>query len=105
MAGVSLGADGHWPVQHRADVEFRTRVLVRRLSDPERFDGTVVPGWNNVSAGFDVVGADGPVMREEGFAFVSVSAQAVSVHGYGGLPQGRRAAGHAAHRHVCGRTN
>jgi hypothetical protein len=87
-AGLSLGADGCWSVERRAGVEFRTRVLVRRPTDRERFNGTVVVGWNNVSAGFDVVGGDGPVMYEEGFAFAAVSAQAVGVHGYSAFPQG-----------------
>jgi hypothetical protein len=87
-AGVSLGADGRWAVERRASVEFRTRVLVRRPTDPERFNGTVVVDWTNVSAGFDVVGGDGPTMYEEGFAFGGVSAQAVGVHGYSAFPQG-----------------
>ena len=75
-------------MERRASVEFRTRVLVRRPTDPQRFNGTVVVDWTNVSAGFDVVNGDGLTMYQEGFAFAGVSAQAVRIHGYGAFPQG-----------------
>src|SRR5580658_741951 len=43
--------DGHWPIVARGKVPFRTRLLVRRPSDPQRFNGMVVLNWNNVSRG------------------------------------------------------
>ena len=47
------GADGRWDVEPGAEAPFRTRIVVRRPSDPERFSGTVVVEWHNVSAGID----------------------------------------------------
>ena len=47
------GANGEWDVVPGADASFRTRIVVRRPSDPGRFSGTVVVEWHNVSAGID----------------------------------------------------
>jgi Alpha/beta hydrolase domain len=56
----------------------------------DRFNGTVVIVWNNVSAGFDgmFAGAPTPAMLDDGYAVVGVSAQWVGVHGGNGLVAG-----------------
>lgn len=55
-----------------------TRVLVRRPTDPARFNGTVVVEWLNVSLDQDidfVFGATRELLLREGYAWVGVSAQ------------------------------
>ena len=78
------GDDGVWAVEPEDAAPFRTRVLVRRPTDPEAFNGTVVVEWFNVTAGVD---ADPdfsllyPVLLDGGFVHVGVSAQHVAVDG------------------------
>ena len=68
---------------------FKTRAVVRRPVDPGRFNGTVIVEWNNVSAGCDIFEAgDTPVVFDEGFAYMGISAQRVGVHGFKSNPQG-----------------
>lgn len=68
----------------RADVPYRTRMIVRRPTDPAKFNGTVVVEWLNVTDGFDGeyfwVQAKDHLLRE-GYAYVGLSAQdnAISV--------------------------
>lgn len=57
---------------------YTTRVLVRRPADPQRFNGTVIVEWLNVSLGQDVdfvFGATRDMLVREGYAWVGVSAQ------------------------------
>lgn len=57
---------------------YETRVLVRRPSDPARFNGTVIVEWLNVSLDQDidfVFGATRELLLREGYAWVGVSAQ------------------------------
>src|SRR5262245_60608630 len=67
---------------------YTTRLLVFRPADPAAFNGTVWVEWLNVSAGFDE-GVDWIVTHTEllraGAAWVGVSAQAIGVHGGGGI--------------------
>jgi Alpha/beta hydrolase domain len=85
----SLGDDGRWSVEPAGSAPFRTRAVVRRPADADRFNGTVIVEWNNVSAGNDIFEAgDTPVIFDEGFAYVGVSAQHVGVHGLSANPQG-----------------
>ncbi|MEX1258198.1 MAG: alpha/beta hydrolase domain-containing protein [Gemmatimonadota bacterium] len=61
---------------------FRTRVVVRRPADSNRFNGTVVVEWNNVTAGNDLDidwRQSGEHLMRNGYAFVGVSAQRVGV--------------------------
>ena len=51
VSGTDWGRDGVWHVEPQGSVPFRTRLLVYRPLDPERFNGTVVVMWNNVTAG------------------------------------------------------
>jgi Alpha/beta hydrolase domain len=66
---------------------FATRILVRRPRDPERFSGTLVAEWFNVSSGQDAA-PDWTYLEEEilrrGHTWVGVSAQHVGVEGGGG---------------------
>jgi hypothetical protein len=64
--------------------DFRTRILVHRPADAERFNGTVIVEWLNVSGGLD--GSPdwtflGRELMRSGYAWMGVSAQAVGVHG------------------------
>jgi hypothetical protein len=80
--------DGRWTATPTTSAAYKTRILVRRPADPEKFNGTVFVEWNNVSAGFDA-GADWGFGRQEllrdGYAWVGVSAQFVGVAGSGGI--------------------
>ena len=61
---------------------YRTRIVVRRPSDADRFNGTVVVEWNNVTAGQDI-DIDwlqvGEHLMRNGYAWIGVSAQRVGV--------------------------
>ena len=75
--------DGHWSVNPAGAATYRTRFLVRRPTDLDRFSGTVVIEWLNVSA---VETAPdwayvGEVIVDEGAAWVGVSVQAFGVVG------------------------
>ena len=50
---------------------FTTRLLVYRPADPERFNGTVVVSWNNVTAGYELFGAESAEFLEGGYAVVA----------------------------------
>ncbi|MGH9047877.1 MAG: alpha/beta hydrolase domain-containing protein, partial [Acidimicrobiales bacterium] len=58
--------------------------------DRATFNGTVVVGWNNVTAGYELL-AELPAMLEEGFAYACASVQQVGVNGVGEVPQGLKA--------------
>ena len=84
------GADGRWTVRPGDEAPFRTRIVVRRPSDPDRFSGTVVVEWHNVSAGIDAAPDWGFFHRQiaaEGHGWVGVSAQKVGIDG-GGFVEG-----------------
>jgi hypothetical protein len=84
-----LAQDGRWSIEPTEKVPFRTRALVRRPRDPERFNGTVVVEWNNVSMGCEIFEqGDSAAIFDLGFAYVGVSAQHVGVHGFPTNPQG-----------------
>lgn len=61
---------------------YTTRIIVTRPSDPERFNGTVLLDWVNVTAQFenavDSIEAHETLIRE-GWAYVHVSAQAAGI--------------------------
>lgn len=87
--GTDYRFDGRWSVAARDRIPFRTRVLVRRPADPARFNGTVFVAWNNVSAGFELLGGIGAEIIESGAAWVGASVQRVGIHGFPfGEPQG-----------------
>jgi len=87
--GNERSFDGRWQAEPAGSSPFRTRFTVLQSLDRERFSGTVVLSWNNVSGGFDVWGAGGHEGAfAEGFAYVGVTAQQAGVHGAGDKPMG-----------------
>ena len=82
-SATTLGTDGAWNVAPTGAVPYTTRILVRRPATPERFNGTVVVEWQNVSGGFDIDAAWLKFHEEllrDGYAWVGVSAQRAGVH-------------------------
>jgi hypothetical protein len=95
----SAGSDGRWTVRPDGSSAYRTRIVVRRPTDPARFNGTVLVEWFNVSSGFEA-DPDWAYMSAEilrrGYAYAGVSAQALGVmggQGLLGLPGGGAAIG------------
>jgi hypothetical protein len=84
------GEDGRWAVTPAAEAPFRTRFIVRKPSDPDRFSGVVIVEWHNVSAGIDAAPDWGFFHRAAtaaGHVFVGVSAQKAGIDG-GGIAEG-----------------
>jgi len=83
-ASGPLGADGKWSVSPHDTADYRTRIVVRRPSDPARFNGTVLVEWFNVSGGLEA-SPDwtylGPEIVRSGYGYVGVSAQEFGVGG------------------------
>jgi hypothetical protein len=77
-------SDGRWPAKFSTQAPYTTRFIVRRPADPQRFNGTVIVEWLNVSAGRDS-DPDFGFAHEElfrgGYAYVAVSAQKVGIDG------------------------
>ena len=67
-----------------SDHPYKTRIVVRRPSQPTRFNGVVILEWQNVTAGYDIdaswIGGNDEHFMREGYAWVGVSAQRVGVH-------------------------
>ncbi len=63
---------------------YKTRIVVRRPEKAQRFNGTVILEWQNVTAGYDIdaswVGGNAEHFMREGYVWVGVSAQRVGVH-------------------------
>ncbi len=80
----TLGSDGHWNVAPSTTAPYKTRMIIRRPSDPARFNGTVIVEWLNVTAQFDT-SPDWEYSRIElmrqGYAWVGISAQFIGVDG------------------------
>ncbi len=78
--------DGKWTIAESTTATFKTRLIVRRPLEAEKFNGTVIVEWFNVSGGVD---ADPGFMYnyreilEKGYAWVGVSAQMQGVQGGG----------------------
>ncbi len=61
---------------------YKTRIVVRKPSNPKRFNGTVVVEWYNVSAGQDIDfcwGGSHDYLMREGYVWIGVSAQRVGI--------------------------
>ena len=81
-----LTSDGFWTVREVDPAPFTTRVMVRHPENPDDFNGTVIVEWFNVTGGVDFdpdFGMGYPAVLDEGYAYVAVSAQKVSVDGAG----------------------
>ncbi len=73
--------DGRWGVAEYARAPYRTRLLVLRPERPADGNGTVVVGWQNVSAGYESTAPrDGEIYA--GYVWVGVSAQEVGLYGF-----------------------
>ncbi len=83
-SATPLPADGRYVLTPGGQADYATRVIVRRPTDPDDFNGTVVVEWLNVSAGADSA-PDYTYLAEEvlrgGYAWVGVSAQRIGVEG------------------------
>jgi Alpha/beta hydrolase domain len=73
------------------DVPYRTRMIVRRPADPERFRGVALIEWLNVTSGYDVDVhwfQQHEYLLRSGYAYVGVSAQN---NGISATPNGLKA--------------
>lgn len=83
-----LTSDGKWTLELGSTAPYTTRILVRRPTDPAKFNGTVIVEWANVSGGYDFSGGDPDGIYQSGFAYVLVSAQPISITGFAEDPKG-----------------
>src|SRR5262245_11462912 len=88
VAGAEWARDGNWQAEPKGSMPFTTRFLVYRPADPQRFNGTVVVCWNNVTAGYELFHGESPEILEGGYAYVAASVQRAGVHGFPANPQG-----------------
>ncbi len=93
FAAASYPSNGEWSITPTTSAPYETRILVRRPSDPARFNGTVVVEWMNVTAGESAPDWQylNPLLERAGYAWVGVSAQHLGVDGgkaFVGVPAG-----------------
>lgn len=80
LAGIT---DGRWDATPTGPTaSYKTRLLIRRPTNPSKFNGVVLVDWMNVTAGndSDIFGGISSEILNEGYAYVGVSAQAVGVN-------------------------
>jgi Alpha/beta hydrolase domain len=80
----STDLDGRWDIQPASTAEYRTRMIVRRPSNPSDWSGTVVVEWLNVSGPFEILAAwsyTWPALVDAGAVYVALTAQAFGVEG------------------------
>jgi hypothetical protein len=79
-----IPADGRAVARPDQTADYRTRIVVRRPSDPEAGNGTVLVEWLNVSGGLDA-GPEFTATADEiirsGSTWIGVSAQQIGVEG------------------------
>ena len=83
-----LTTDGRWDLAPATTADYTTRIVVRKPADPEDFNGVVLVEWNNVTVARDSDPGFGmlhPEIFAEGYAYIAVSAQEVSIEGGDGL--------------------
>jgi len=76
--------DGAWSVMPTTTASYKTRMLVRRPTDPTKFNGTIIVEWFNDTGGVDAdpeFGFAHAELLRSGFGYVGVSAQAQGVVG------------------------
>ncbi|MFT7647854.1 MAG: hypothetical protein ACI8Y4_002604 [Candidatus Poriferisodalaceae bacterium] len=86
--GTGPTYDGHWQAEPAGTAPFETRFIVYRPKNPQRFNGTVIVTWNNVTAGHDLFGADSAELFEGGYALVCLTTQKAGVEGLPPVKQG-----------------
>ena len=84
QSGQPLTVDGNWSVDPATTAAYKTRAIVRRPTDPAKFNGNVIVEWFNVSGGLDAA-PDWTYTHveliREGYAWVGLSAQVVGIDG------------------------
>ena len=84
QSAEALTADGNWNVEPATTAAYKTRAIVRRPTDPAKFNGNVIVEWLNVSGGLDAA-PDWTYTHveliREGYAWVGLSAQVVGIDG------------------------
>ena len=88
VEGSEWGRDGFWQAEPHKRAPYKTRFLVYRPADPKKFNGTVIVTWNNVTAGYELFGADSLEVLEGGYALVCASVQRVGIEGLPPINQG-----------------
>ncbi|HXW38453.1 MAG TPA: alpha/beta hydrolase domain-containing protein [Acidimicrobiales bacterium] len=86
-SAAPLTRNGRWHVTPQTTASYKTRVVVYRPIDAQRFDGTAVVEWLNVTGGIDAPAAwlNAHVqMIRDGMAYVGVDAQATGINGQPG---------------------
>jgi len=86
--GTEWGRDGKWQAEPDKSSPYKTRLLVYRPTEQERFNGTVIVTWNNVTAGYELFGADSLEVLEGGYALVCASVQRAGIEGLPPVKQG-----------------
>ena len=74
--------DGMWATDVAGQDKFKTRVIVRMPASPEKFNGTVLVEWLNVSRGYDseaTFASSWPEIIDSGYAWVGVAAQTMGM--------------------------
>lgn len=85
VPGTKQGPDGRWQLRKQSDAApYKTRILVVRPTDANKFNGTVVVHWQNVTAGYELGSVSEGNEYLRGFAWVGVSAQKVGIDGFPG---------------------
>jgi hypothetical protein len=84
-ASSTLRSDGRWTATVAStSTPYQAPVLVRRPSDPAKFNGIVIIEWLNVSSGY-VLDVDWAMSKEEflrqGYAYVGLTNQKVGLSG------------------------
>ena len=76
-------SNGRMTIAPTTSAPYETRIIVRRPTDPKKFNGTVIVEWLNVSAGESSPDWDylNPMLMSNGYAWVGVTAQALAVGG------------------------
>jgi alpha/beta hydrolase family protein len=72
------------PASPIGEMPYKTRIVIRRPSNPRQFSGVVVVDWQNVTAGHDIDtewGGPGGFFVKHGWIWVGASVQRVGVNG------------------------
>lgn len=81
----TLGADGKWNATVVSNnTPYNTMMIVRRPTDPSKFNGIVIVEWLNVSTGYPLDvdwGMAHEAFVREGYAYVGVNVQKVGIQG------------------------
>ncbi|MEY4564252.1 MAG: hypothetical protein RLZZ618_3529 [Pseudomonadota bacterium] len=82
---ATLRSDGKWSAAvATSNTPYQTTLIVRRPTDPAKFNGIVIVEWLNVSSGY-IIDVDWGMSKEEflrqGYAYVGVANQKVGLEG------------------------